>query len=90
MNYLVMRYERKFSLTSNHKIENNGKSNFKYSNNHRAHKIKNRNSECVLCLVTQSCLTLCDPMDCSLLNSTVMEILQARILEWAAVPSYRG
>ena len=37
-------------------------------------------------LVTQSCLTLCDPMDCSLPGSSVHEILQARILEWVAIP----
>ena len=30
----------------------------------------------------QSCLTLCDPMDCSLPKSPVHGILQARILEW--------
>ena len=29
----------------------------------------------------QMCPTLCDPMDCSLLGSSVHEILQARILE---------
>ena len=33
-------------------------------------------------LVAQSCLTLCDPMDCSLPGSSVHGILQARILEW--------
>ena len=32
--------------------------------------------------VTQSCLTLCDPVDCSPPGSSVEEILQARILEW--------
>ena len=37
-------------------------------------------------LVAQSCLTLCDPMDCSLPGSSVYGILQARILEWAAIP----
>ena len=41
----------------------------------------------LLCLVTQSCLTLCDPMDCSPPGSFVHGILHARILEWAAVPS---
>ena len=41
-------------------------------------------------LVTQSCLTLCDPMDCSLPGSSIHGILQARILEWVAVPSSRG
>ena len=35
----------------------------------------------VLCLVTQSCPTLCDPMDCSPSGSSVHGILQARILE---------
>ena len=34
----------------------------------------------------QSCLTLCNPMDCSLPGSSVHGILQARILEWAAMP----
>jgi len=35
----------------------------------------------------QLCLTLCDPMDCSLPGSSIHEILQARILEWVATPS---
>ena len=30
--------------------------------------------------------TLCDPMDCSLPGSSVYAILQARILEWVAIP----
>ena len=38
----------------------------------------------------QSCLTLCDPMDCSLPGSSVQEIFQARILEWVAISSSRG
>ena len=33
----------------------------------------------------QSCLTLCDPMDCSLPGSSVHGILQARILEWVVI-----
>ena len=39
---------------------------------------------------TQSCLTLCDPTDCSLPGSSVHGLLQARILEWVAIPSSRG
>jgi len=39
-----------------------------------------------VCLVTQSCLTLCHPMDCSPPGSSVHGILQARILEWVAIP----
>ena len=38
----------------------------------------------------QSCQTLCDPMDCSPPGSSVHGVLQARILEWVAVPSSRG
>ena len=38
-------------------------------------------------LVAQSSLTLCDPMDCSLPDSSVRGILQARILEQVAMPS---
>ena len=45
---------------------------------------------CVLCLVAQWCPTLCDPMDCSLPASAVHGILQARIVEWVAMPSFRG
>ena len=41
-------------------------------------------------LVTQSCPTLCDPMDFSLPGSSVHEILQARILEWVAILFSRG
>ena len=40
-----------------------------------------------VCVSHQSCLTLCDPMDCSLPGSYVHGILQARILEWVAFPS---
>ena len=38
----------------------------------------------------QSCLTLCNPMDCSLPGSSVHGISQARILEWVAMSSSRG
>ena len=46
--------------------------------------------ECVYVLVAKSCLTLCDPMDCSLSGSSVHGILQARILEWVVLLSSRG
>ena len=39
--------------------------------------------------VTQSCLTLCDPMDCSLLGSFIHGTFQARILEWVAISFWR-
>ena len=35
----------------------------------------------------QSCLTLCNPMDCSPPGSSAYGILQARILEWVVMPS---
>ena len=41
-------------------------------------------------LVAQSCLTLCDLMECSPPGSSVHVILQARILEWVAIPFSRG
>ena len=37
------------------------------------------------CLVAQSCLTLCDPMDCSPPGSSAHGILQARVLRRAAI-----
>ena len=45
---------------------------------------------CMCVLVTQSCSTLCDPMDCSLPGSSVHGISQARILEWVAISFSRG
>ena len=41
-------------------------------------------------LVAQSCMTLCDPMDCSPPCSSVRVILQARTIEWVAIPFSRG
>ena len=46
--------------------------------------------ECMAAKSLQSCPTLCDPMDCSPPGSSVHGILQARILEWVAMPSSRG
>ena len=37
-----------------------------------------------------SCLTLCDSMDCNPPDSSVHGILQAGILAWVAMPSFRG
>ena len=44
---------------------------------------------CMCAKLLQSCLTLCDPVDCSLPGCSVQETLQARILEWVAMPSSR-
>ena len=45
---------------------------------------------CMCAELLQSCLTLCNPMDCSLPGSSVHGILQARILEWVAITFSRG
>ena len=45
---------------------------------------------CVHAKSLQSCPTLCDPMICGPSGSSVHGILQARILEWVAMPSSRG
>ena len=42
-----------------------------------------------VCSVTQSCPTLCNPMDCSLPGSSVHGILQVRILEWVDISCSR-
>ena len=44
----------------------------------------------VYMLVAQLCLTLCDPKDCSPPGSSVHGILQARMLEWVAIPFSRA
>ena len=40
--------------------------------------------------VAQLCLTLYNPINCSLPGSSVHGILQARLLEWVAMPASRG
>ena len=46
--------------------------------------------QCVRAKSLQSCLTLCNPVNCSPSGSSVHGILQARILEWVVIPSSRG
>ena len=46
--------------------------------------------KCYCCLVTKLCLTIYDPMDCSLLGPYVHGIFQARILEWVAISFSRN
>ena len=43
-----------------------------------------------VCLVAQSCLTLCDPLDCSPPDPSVHGIFQTRILEWVAISFSKG
>ena len=47
-------------------------------------------SSTIVSEVSQSCQTLCDPVDCSPPGSSIHGILQARILEWVAISSSRG
>ena len=49
---------------------------------------QNKGRVCVK--VAQSHLTLCNPMDCILPGPSVHGILQARILDWVAIPFSRG
>ena len=44
----------------------------------------------VLVLVAQLCPAPCDPMDCSPSGSSTLGILQARVLEWVAIPFSRA
>ena len=44
----------------------------------------------MLCIVTQSYLTLRDPLDCNSPGSSVHRIFQARILEWVSISSTSG
>ena len=53
-------------------------------------EIKIVTSACVRAESLQSCLILCDPVDCSPPGSSVHGIFQARMLEWVAMPSSRG
>ena len=48
------------------------------------------NSCCCGCLVSKSCQTLCNPVDCGPPDSSVHNIFQARILEWVAISSSGG
>ena len=52
----------------------------------RAEQWSRSRGVCV-CSVPQLCPTLCDPTDCSPPGSSVHEILQARVMEWAAISS---
>ena len=60
-------------------------SRFLYSSSFQSFK-----AAIVLCSVTQSCPTLCDPTECSWPGSSVHGIFQARILAWVAISSSRG
>ena len=49
-----------------------------------------RGNPCMCIHLLQLCTTLCNPVDCTPPGSSVLGILQARILEWVAMPSSRG
>ena len=55
-----------------------------------SHTIQERDLNRKLCVfIIQSCLTFCNPKDCSPPGCSVHGILQARILEWLAMPFSR-
>ena len=49
------------------------------------HLVQDRRFTCCCCLVSKSCLTLYNPMDCSPPGSSAHRIFQARIMEWAVI-----
>ena len=57
---------------------------------HHVWELKLWNQAVCVCSVAQSCPILWDPMNCSPPGSSVYGALQARILEWVAMPSSRG
>ena len=55
-----------------------------------AWRLHHETDRCACMLIAQSCPTLCNHMDRSPPGSSVHGILQARTLEWVAMPSSRG
>ena len=53
-------------------------------------RLANYSLFCNIVKVAQLCLILCDPMNCSLLGSSVHGIFQARVLEWVAISFCRA
>ena len=83
-----LRWNKRESITQYLKIKQTTKVKIPAS------QFTNYMSECIpACMHAkslQSCLTFCDPVDCSPPSSSVHGILQARILEWITMPSFRG
>ena len=83
----VRHLKKKWCQTSHHTYKHTP---YHYHHlNNASIKTENTYKECMHTESLQSCPTLCDPMGRSLPGSSVPEILQARILEWVAVPSSR-
>ena len=61
-----------------------------FSENHNWKRYVHLVIHCTYAKLLQSCLTLCDAMNCTPPGSSVHGILQAVILEWVAMPSSRG
>ena len=58
---------------------------------HHINKLKDKNQMIIsMYEVAWSCLTLCNPMDCSLPGSSVHGFFQARVPEWVAISFSRG
>ena len=82
LNFLWFLLEKYFYLMLSHKLTR-GIVGISERNNMKIFHVQHAT-------LLQSCLTLCDPMDCNLPGSSVYGILPARILEWVAMPSSRG
>ena len=80
------------SLYKKKSLYTNVNNSIKYSqggNNQNAHPLIDKQNM-VKVTITQLCLILLDPMDCSLPGSSVHGILQAIMLEWVGIPFSRG
>ena len=64
---------------------NSNENSFYWLKHHWPDKLKNLMYFVILSEVAQSCLTLSDPMDCSLPGSSIHGIFLARVLEWGAI-----
>ena len=81
-------YASKFGkLSSAHRT---GKCQFSFQSQRKAMPKNVKSKESERSEVTQSCPTLCDPMDYSLPGSSIHGIFQARVLEWVAISFSRG
>ena len=74
-----------FQYLSDSSLKNYLSEQLKYTHTHKCTHI-HTHTQCVCVLVAQLCLTLCNPMDCSISGSSVHGVPQARILVWTAIP----
>ena len=82
-------FKNQSTFSGNRNIKQCGRNFKQFANCHVYFFQEVNKKDTVLCLVTQSCLTLCNLMDCSPPGSSVHGDSQARKLKWVAMPSSR-